>query len=278
MAEHDSPEGTAARERSLWVTVARRSFVAVSLVLLLAIAAIAALSQTGGGQELVLNAALDRIRSSLAGELTVGAIRSGTLLTGATLMDIRLDVGDGRQFMSADSVVVRYSLPSLIRGGPPIRSTTFWGVDVEISRYSADDVLNVTRILAEGEPDSIASTPGQPIDLGRIGVRNGTVYVLTPAPAGTTVETVAAPDGSPLRRITFEGLDLDLEDVLLRPGAAVSFVLLIVVAFAVSLRARLHRGTRVRAVLGALCFPPMRAQASPRICASPRRHWAILCP
>ena len=220
VAPGDSPDRPPLRSRSLWATVARRTFAAAVLVLLLAVAA---LSQTGEGQELVLNAALDRIRGSLAGELRVGGIRIGTLFTGATLTDIKLDAADGRYFLRADSVVVRYSLPSFLTGGPPIRGTTFWGVDVEISRYSADDVLNVTRILAEGEPDSTASARGQPIDLGSIGIRLGTVRVLTPAPAGSTDATVAAPDGSPLRQMTFEDLDLDLENVLLRPGSAVSF-------------------------------------------------------
>lgn len=201
-----------------WATVARRSFAALALVFVIAIAA---LSEIPVGQEFALNTALDRIRGALAGELTVGAIRSGTLLTGATLIDLRLDAADGRQFMRADSVVVRYSLPSVLLGGSGVRSTTFWGADIEISRYSADDVLNVTRILAEGDPDSTSVVLGQPIDLGRIGIRDGTVYVLTPARVATAA-TVPAPDGSPLRRIAFENLDLDLENILLRPGAAVS--------------------------------------------------------
>ena len=218
-AHGDSPDGPPPRPRSLWATLARQTFGAAVLVFLLTVTA---LSQTGEGQELVLNAALDRIRGSLTGELRVGGIRSGTLLTGATLTRVELDAADGRRFLRADSVVIRYSLPSLFTGGPPVRSTVFWGVDVEISRYSADDALNVTRILAEDGPDSTSPAPGQPIDLGRIGIRRGTVRVLTPAPAGST-HAVAAPDGSPLRQMSFEDLDLDLEDALLRSGSAVSF-------------------------------------------------------
>ena len=68
-ARGDSPDGPPQRSRSLWATVARRTPAAAVLVLLLSVAA---LSQTGEGQELVLNAALDRIRGSLTGELRVG--------------------------------------------------------------------------------------------------------------------------------------------------------------------------------------------------------------
>ena len=194
----------------------------IAVIGLVVLAAVAGLSQTREGHAFVLQSALDRIRSSLAGELVIGGIRSGTLLTGATLVDVRLDAESGREFLRADSIVVRYSLASLVTGGRPIRSTIFWGAEFEISQYSADDVLNVTRILAESERDTTSARRGRPIDLGRIGLRGGRVRVLTPAQSHSE-RTVPSPDGSPLRLILFDDLDLDLEEALLTPGSAVSF-------------------------------------------------------
>ena len=138
-----------------WARRTRRALLALALLVVLIVIGLA---QTGGGQELVLDATLDRIRSSLAGELTIEGIRSGTLLTGATLRRVRLDASDGRRFLTADSVVVRYSILSFLATGSPLRSTTLWGLDLEISRYAEDDAVNLARLLAPGAPDSIRTS------------------------------------------------------------------------------------------------------------------------
>ena len=250
----------------------RAAWLAAALLVLLALGLVA-LSQTRRGQTLVLERALDRIRASLAGELTVDGIRSGTLLTGATLTGVRLDAEGGRRFLEADSLVLRYSLPSLLSGGAGLRSTTIFGLRLEISRHPGDDYLNVHRLLAEAD-EADAEPAGLPrLELGRLGVRDGVVEILTPlagastgaSPAGDAdggmsggggdagtnagiaggsaaagsgtgtdgrprrgprsgePRTAEAPDGSPLRRLAFTGLDLDLEDVVVAPSPGVRF-------------------------------------------------------
>ncbi|MSR20258.1 MAG: translocation/assembly module TamB [Gemmatimonadetes bacterium] len=188
-----------------------------------ALTAAAFLSQTASGQRMVLDEILGRVRGALAGELTVGGVHSQTLLAGVTLTDVRLDAAGGRRVLEADSLVLRYSLFSLLVASPQVRSATLHGLDLEISRGPDDDALNVQRILADGGagPDTLA--PGRPstIDLGRISVRGGTIVVLTPAEEATRL-TVAAPDGTPLRRLAFEGVDMDLEETVLRPGGTVA--------------------------------------------------------
>ncbi|MDX1645901.1 MAG: translocation/assembly module TamB domain-containing protein [Longimicrobiales bacterium] len=197
----------------------RRSFWSI---LLFVVAVIALASQTGRGQELVLRAALSEIRSALAGELRIEGIRSGTLLTGATLRGVSLEAADGRPFLVADSVVLRYSLLSALTGGPPIRSTTVWGADILVSRYDEGQPVNVSLLLAEG--DSASSSRGrEPTRLGHIAIRDGRARIRTPA-AGSGAEARArGPEGRPVDELAFEGLDLDVENAVVLSGDSVDF-------------------------------------------------------
>ncbi len=186
--------------------------------LALVLVAIGFVSQTGQGQTIALRTALNRVQSNLSGQLTVEGVRSGTLLTGATLTGVRLVAADGRPFLSADSVVVRYSISEALSGGRPVRSTVFWGLDLEISRYTQEQGINITRLLADGgaAPERPAPASGQPLQLGRIGVRDSRVRILSPARirrAGTRI--VEGPGGEDLRELAFEGLDVDVEDAVL---------------------------------------------------------------
>lgn len=197
----------------------RRSF--WSLVLLL-LAILALASQTGRGQEMVLRAALNEVRSALAGELQIDGIRSGTLLTGATLRGVRLVAADRSPFLEADSVVLRYSLLSALTGGPPIRSTTVWGGDILVARYADDQSVNVSQLLTEGDTATSARRR-TPTRLGHIAIRRGRARILTPADPGEEVPDTEGPDGEPVNALTFDGLDLDVENAVLVPGGSVVF-------------------------------------------------------
>ena len=247
-----APPGTARPRARSWRRRAGWSLAA--LVALLALGLVG-LSQTSRGHALVLERVLDRLRASLAGELSVEGIRSGTLLRGATLTGVRLDAMGGRRFLEADSLVLRYSLLDLVTGGAGIGSATMFGLRLEISRYPGDDYLNVHRVLATREEPGDSSSSLPRIELGRVGIRGGVVEVLIPLPdgsgrardgdaadageagtgasagpasgapeAGPGMAGVAkAPDGSPLRRIAFTALDVDLEDAVLAPRPGVRF-------------------------------------------------------
>jgi TamB, inner membrane protein subunit of TAM complex len=204
-----------------WTRRFGRAVLASVLLLVLAVLLIA---QTGRGQDLALGAAMARVENAVAGELTVRGVRSGTLLTGATLTGVQLVTSDGRPFLSADSVELRYSIAAAITGGPPIRSTIIWGLDLEVSKYTADQPMNLTRLLVAGEPvqDTVAARDRR-FSLGRVGVRNGRVRVLTPAPDRSDPRVVRGPNDEPLRLLALDSLDLDLEEAELTLDAAVQF-------------------------------------------------------
>jgi len=186
-----------------------------------AVLAVLFVTQTGRGQRVVVDYVLERVRGTFAGEFSVQGVRSRSLLFGLTLEGVRLDAEGGRRFLEADSVVVRYSLLSLTIGSPRIRSTTFFGLDVEISRYASDDFSNVNRLIAPGPDVDTAATAPRTIGLGRIAVREGKLEILIPAPDGAEELTVAGPDGQRLRRLAFEDLDLDLERTVFRSAGPV---------------------------------------------------------
>lgn len=209
------------RRRARW---RRWLSAAVWVSVLLLVAAVALVSVTRRGQHLVVDRVLELARAELAGELAVEEVRSRMLLTGVSLRGVRLDAADGRPFLTADSVVIRYTPLSLVLGSPRLHSTTLHGMRLEISRYGGDDFLNVSRILAESppRPDS-ATVDGAPrtLALGRLSVRGGLVEVLAPAEEASE-HTVPGPAGEALQRIAFDVEDLDLEETILRPGGAVT--------------------------------------------------------
>jgi hypothetical protein len=239
------------RKRNLWrrwLNAAGWTFVA------LVVLGVALLSQTHAGQRLVIDRVLELVRGSLAGELAVDEVHSRALIIGMTLSGVRLDAAGGRRFLVADSIVVRYSPLSLVLGSPRLRSTTIYGLDVEISRYPGDDFLNVGRILAEGPPAPDSAAPGRPrtIGLGRISIREGLVEVLTPLDGGSAAHIMPAPGGGMLRRLAFDIDDLDLEDTVLRPeGPVIVDARLGSLTTSVSL---LERPLVIREALGRLSF------------------------
>jgi len=200
----------------------------LTLTLLVASAAVFFLLQTARGQEAAIDFVIEQVRAALAGDLRVGEVRSRTLLTGATLTDVVLTDGTGRPVVSADSLVVRYLPTGILSASPRFRSVVFWGLDFEISRLSEDDALNLSRILAPRDPAPDSARLRLDLLFGQVGVRGGRLSVLSPAGA----EGISSDEGlggivpgplGPLRRLGLDGLDLDLEDAVLRIDEEVTF-------------------------------------------------------
>ena len=223
--QHASGESpTDAPPRKKWP---RRLF-AVAVVLVLGLIGVSVgLVRTGRGQRIALNMMLDRARASLAGELVVDGIRSGNLLTHATLTGLKLDAEEGRPFLRADSVQLRFSVRNIF--DPAVRrisSVTVWGLDMEISRYPSQQFTNLQRVIkkrvdpvveeAKSAEASLAEEPLALLTVDHLAVRGGTLRLLTPAGNDTSSGTVPSPDGEGrLRRFVFDQINLDLEDVVL---------------------------------------------------------------
>ena len=184
---------------------------------------IGVLSATGPGQRVFIDQVLTRIQEQLAGELRIQGIQSGTLFTGATLTGVELDAEDGVHVLRADSIRVRYSPLAWITSNLRVSSIIAWGLEFEISRLESGQALNIQRVVRRTEEiDSVGTATEatrRPIHVGRIAVREGLLKILTPSGSGGTGRLVPSPDGSrQLLYRSLEDIDLDLEDVILRPG------------------------------------------------------------
>ena len=215
-----SAEPSRPRRRKRW---GRRLLGVLFLIGILVGGAGVALVRLGGGQRLVLNSILGKVRGALAGNLVVDGIRSSSLLAGATLVGVHLSSSDGLPFLIADSVKVRYSLLSLLGGTPHIGSLVLWGPVVNISRLPGEADANVSRLLKATEAGADTVSSRFRLTIGSARIVDGTVQVFTPVegPVPEGVTTVPSPNGrGRLRRLGLDSLSLEARDLTLAIGEA----------------------------------------------------------
>lgn len=208
------------RRRRRWF---RRIVRGLAALLLVAAVAVIVVAQTGPGQRLALETALNRLRSGLRGELTVASVRGPGLLRGVVLAGIRLTSGEGRTFLRIDSLEARYSVVSLLAGRPRLHRVTAWGPTVEVSRYPGEEESNVSRLTVERAPSPDSAGAPTEVALGALEIVNGTVAVLSPTtgeegPRTPTVQVNG--DDITLRRLALERISGEMEDVLLTLGGS----------------------------------------------------------
>jgi autotransporter translocation and assembly factor TamB len=154
----------------------------VGLLLLTAAGGIVALSQTTLGRQVVA----DAIEGLLAGvvengEVRLGPILGGDLLTGALLDRFEITDPDGRLFVGVDSVRIRYNPLSFLVGTYRFDAVTAEHVRI-VLRQGEDGRWNFERIF-EGEepgPDDGDGPGTTRLLLSDVTVRSGSMEVRTP--------------------------------------------------------------------------------------------------
>lgn len=156
MSTSDEPDGP---ERDSRTGLRIREWLVGGLVAGIAVATlfIIALTQTDPGRERVLALALDATSGGLNGELVVERL-DGNLLTGAKLYAIRLAGEDGEPLLLADSALVNYRLPTLIRGDVFLERLVLYDPELYLRRLPGDTLWNYERIFLSGEDEQ----PGEP--------------------------------------------------------------------------------------------------------------------
>jgi hypothetical protein len=146
---------------------------------LLAIAAVQILSRTEWGQERVRNLALGWLQDAVAGEVRIGRLSGGGLLTGVTIHDFAIIDSLGRPFVQADSAEVSYDWMTLLGGSIVLNRATLYGPNISIEKLPGDSLWNFERVFPDTTPgESTAARSLIMFESARI--RGGVVAVRRP--------------------------------------------------------------------------------------------------
>ena len=185
---------------------------------LLVIVLIFFLTRTDRGVTMVVGHVLQRL--PIQGEITATGARSDRLLEGVRLIGLSIQGDDGRAFMLADSVGLRYNWRALISADVLLDSLAIWNPRVTLTRYPGEREFNVKRIFSfEGEVRDTVKAPSNDLMFNGVSIHGGEVRVLHPAGkrSGARWVTEPAPLGdSLLLRHVFTDIDARLPRVVLR--------------------------------------------------------------
>ncbi|MEJ2184885.1 MAG: translocation/assembly module TamB domain-containing protein, partial [Gemmatimonadota bacterium] len=162
----------------------------ITALLVLAAAAVYVLSRTRPGIERAGTYVMDRIGKSLHGQLRVADITSSSLLGGAVLHDVSIIMPDGRPFLRADSIRLRYSLLRLLRGQIAFDRVDLFHPDVTLEQLPGDSMWNYDRLLGTGSNPPEAGGGGQQtILLEEAHVHDGRLVIREPWHPGPGTDT-----------------------------------------------------------------------------------------
>ena len=168
-------------------------------------AALAVLARTRGGQQVVLDLLLAQAATRLSAEVAVSEMRSGDLFSEATLSAVTIREPGRPPSFSADSVRVRYSIWSLLRGEYSLAGLELWDPVLIVERRPGEDDWNWSRIVADSldpamalNPQAVSQDSGSSLVVRDVSLFDGEVIVRPPAasPTDAGVVDASAGDGS----------------------------------------------------------------------------------
>jgi hypothetical protein len=152
----------------------------VALGVGLLVLALNVVARSERGHEFVLQRTLDALAPSINGTLSIDRI-SGNLFEGASVYGLRLEDGEGRSFIVADSGYLEYRVTTLLSPRIHIRSAVLFDPEVYVFRLPGDTLWNYEAIFADttpGDPSAERVERATLVDLLRI--RGGFVRVQLP--------------------------------------------------------------------------------------------------
>ena len=175
------------------------------------------LAGTRTGHGLLLRTAVARAEALLEGELAVGALTTDGLLGGFTLHGVRLADPEGRPFVTADSIRVRYALPELIRRNIVLVPVDIWSPRVVIESLHGMPDSNVDRIFPGNGADagSGEGAGGIALAVRNTRVHGGELVIRRPLaerpPEGRGFhERLEGPWAGDYRVLRFRGIDAEI--------------------------------------------------------------------
>jgi autotransporter translocation and assembly factor TamB len=192
----------------------------ITTLLVLAAAAVYVLSRTRPGIERAGAYVVDQIGNSLRGQLRVGDITSTSLLGGAVLHDVSITMSNGRPFLVADSIRLRYSLLRLLRGQIAFDRVDLFRPAVTLEQLPGDSMWNYDRLLETGTPSPRpGGTSKRTLVLEEAHIHDGRLVIREPWRPGPGADTVnlildTVPGGR-VRVIRFDDVNAVLPQALI---------------------------------------------------------------
>ncbi|HSH46516.1 MAG TPA: hypothetical protein VK966_11800, partial [Longimicrobiales bacterium] len=139
------------------------------------------LTRTDFGVERAGQFAVERLRSSVHGELRVGGVTSRGLLSGVTIHDVTIEDPEGRLFLAADSARLAYRIRTLLGGDIAFDRLTLYTPTVNLERLPGQEEWNFERIFP-GDTTTVPDTlPDEDLVLIEdVTVMDGTVVLRLP--------------------------------------------------------------------------------------------------
>ena len=137
------------------------------------------LTRTDFGVERAGRFAVDRLRSSIDGELRVGSVTSRGLLRGVTLHDVAIDDAEGRPFLRADSARLAYHLTTILGGDIAFDRLIVYAPVVHIELLPGGDRWNYERVFP-GDTAAPDTTARGLVQIDDATIHDGLVFVRFP--------------------------------------------------------------------------------------------------
>jgi TamB, inner membrane protein subunit of TAM complex len=131
----------------------------VVIGLVVAYGAIQLLSRTDWGRERVRGFALGWLDDKIAGDVRIGRLGGGGLLSGVVIHDFAIVDSLGRTFVQADSAEVSYAWRTLLGGDIVLDEATLYHPVVNLEMLPGDTLWNFERLFPDTTPGT--STPSR---------------------------------------------------------------------------------------------------------------------
>ena len=159
-----------------------RLLVVLSVVAILAVAAVWMLTNTDWGRERVRRYALSAIGGATHGIVRIGAVH-GDLLSGATLTDVAITDSAGRPFLKADSLSMHFSIRTLVSKHVDLQDVVLFRPVIVVERFPGKDwnyKILWPQLSQPGTPGDTIPGFGSWIRFENLTLHDGTVTVRTP--------------------------------------------------------------------------------------------------
>jgi autotransporter translocation and assembly factor TamB len=208
-AGEDSPasEARVARPRRRPGRDITAAFGALSLVVA---ASLFGLTQTRPGRDLVLSYLENTLRDAIDGEVAIGPVLRGNLLTRVVLEQFSITGADGTPFLALDTVRLEYDPLSLVRGQLRFRSLDAARAEI-VLRQTADGSWNFGRIFGDTAAAAQDSLVGE-------AVASAGEAVATGEPVDAAEPQPEEPEDAAVGEAAEDGMRLIFGDVDIRTG------------------------------------------------------------